>query len=77
MTIHICLNHCSAIGFGFAGVFIGVSCYCGNVQPPLSKFVPYEQCNFPCTGDESEMCGGMYKTNIYSTSIYSNIKSPF
>ena len=48
----------------YFGVQNGDSCYCGNDD---SKFIPVakEECNQPCSGDETQICGAMWRLNVY------------
>ena len=42
----------------FVGVENGSSCYCGKVLGEGATPAPEAQCNVPCAGNSSEICGG-------------------
>ena len=52
--------------FRYAGVENGDACYCGNAD---DKFIPTDpkECNIPCTGDQSQFCGGSWRLQVYDT----------
>ena len=57
MTAAQCLSFCGA-GKGFAGLEYGRECWCaGNLNANAGK-VPDADCNTPCMGDGTEVCGG-------------------
>ena len=62
MTIQRCANICS--DYLFFGVEHGDECYCGNTD---DSFLPSDsfECNTPCAGNESEICGGSWRINVY------------
>lgn len=59
-----CVQICHARGFAYAGVQYSESCLCGN---RYGQFGTADNCNMPCTGDASQMCGGMNSNMVYST----------
>jgi len=60
-----CVETCRAKGFAYAGVQYGQSCLCGN---SYGKFGTADNCNMKCTGDQSQICGGINSNSVYSTS---------
>lgn len=72
MTIEMCMNFCDVMGFPVAGLEYGGECYCGD---------SFENggggcsggCSTPCIGDDTQMCGGDWKMNVYERI---DIKSP-
>jgi hypothetical protein len=72
MTVEMCMNFCDVMGFPVAGLEYGGECYCGN---------SFENggggctggCSTPCIGDETQMCGGTWKLNVYERV---NVKTP-
>ena len=54
-------------GFRFAGVQYGEECYCGEEEPPRTRFTSQLECSMPCSGDREEMCGAGYRMNVYET----------
>lgn len=64
MTIEKCMLLCDNIGQDFSGNEAGTQCYCGTVLPDPSKKLPDSQCNYPCAGNKTELCGGDWKADI-------------
>ena len=67
LTPDKCKNACKENGFGFAGVQWKKECWCGTEAPPQDKIVEEVQCNLPCQGDSSKICGGSAKMNVYKS----------
>ncbi len=63
-TPQACIATCLGKGFAFAGVQYGQSCLCGN---SYGKYGKADNCNYKCTGDSGQICGGYTANNIYST----------
>jgi len=73
MTPRVCFDFCRIQDrMGFFGLLHGRDCYC----------TPYyrseaggenEDCDLPCPGDQSQMCGGKHKSDIYSMHFCNNI----
>ena len=57
-------------GYEYFGLENGDSCYCGYDD---SNFLPApsSECNYPCTGDSRETCGGSYRLSLYGTNFLS------
>jgi WSC domain len=51
-----CIAACSAAGYIFAATQYNSECWCGNYRPKL--VVDEKNCNFPCSGNVNEVCGG-------------------
>ncbi|KAJ9633336.1 hypothetical protein H2204_007053 [Knufia peltigerae] len=51
-----CIQQCSAAGYIFAGTQYTQECWCGYNRP--KQVVDDANCNFPCTGNVNEVCGG-------------------
>ncbi|KAL2060445.1 hypothetical protein VTL71DRAFT_9476 [Oculimacula yallundae] len=66
-TIEKCQTTCWSSGYKYAGVEFGGECYCGNAikNLPLDKAVAAQECNVPCKGNKSQMCGGPSKIHIF------------
>ena len=61
-----CIALCREKGYAYAGVQYGESCMCGNRYGRYGETLP-AACNYPCTGDPAQTCGG-YSTNaVYPT----------
>lgn len=71
-TLESCTETCTDLGYGFIGLTgntqDGASCYCGNTPNPQAVKAPSSQCNLPCPGNSSEICGGDYRMSLYNTS---------
>jgi hypothetical protein len=70
-TLESCTDTCTDLGYGFIGLTgntqDGASCYCGNTPNPQAVKAPSSQCNLPCPGNSSEICGGDYRMSLYNT----------
>lgn len=72
-----CLDACAQYGYMAAGLEYGQECYCGdpaNMNAAGSKFVDDSQCNVPCPGNASAICGGGSRLTTYfwkGTPLYS------
>merc|ERR550519_2537801 len=62
-----CMSRCASLGYSYAGVEYGDECFCGNTPPLASTIVESEECDEPCTGDASAICGGSWNMNVYKT----------
>lgn len=51
-----CVNACYGAGYTFAGTQYSGECWCGNAIP-IQKDLDRD-CNFGCTGNKSQTCGG-------------------
>lgn len=63
-TIAGCVAICAERGFAYAGVQYGESCLCGN---SYGRYGQSNACNFQCTGDAGEVCGGYNANSVYGT----------
>ena len=63
MTVELCTASCKANGFIYAGLEYYGECFCGDtVSGPATT---QDQCNYPCSGNNSETCGGFDRISIY------------
>lgn len=68
-TVSSCVQFCNDRGFRYAGVEYGKECFCGNSIAPgrlpdaAAGFLG--NCNFPCSGDPDQICGGYGQIGIY------------
>lgn len=46
-------------------------CFCGNVIPEGSIKLSDPQCNYKCSGDGKQLCGGYFTISIFETGIKS------
>ena len=65
-TPSVCIRYCKNRGFSFAGVQFRHECFCGN-STEAAKHKPCRDCNYPCPGHDSKICGGNDRMNVYST----------
>ncbi|KAL2141040.1 hypothetical protein VTI28DRAFT_2930 [Corynascus sepedonium] len=68
MTPEMCLDRCAEFGYHAAGFEYGQECYCGdpaNMATRGATFVSEEECNIPCAGNASAICGGLARLTTY------------
>ncbi|KAM0253586.1 hypothetical protein ACHAQJ_007214 [Trichoderma viride] len=68
MTPEQCLNQCAEYGYMAAGLEYGQECYCGdpeNIKTAGSTKMPETDCNVPCPGNASAICGGGSRLTTY------------
>ncbi len=63
MTVEKCIQICSEKGFKYAGLQYGIQCFCGN---SYGKYGESTNCNYKCSGNQSEICGGVWANSVYS-----------
>lgn len=63
MTLEKCATFCSA--WPFFGTEYGRECFCGLSLTEGSSPAPLAECNFPCAGDVSQVCGAGGRLNLY------------
>ncbi|KAL8771535.1 MAG: hypothetical protein Q9209_002977 [Squamulea sp. 1 TL-2023] len=54
-----CQEKCNTGKYIFAGTEYQTECYCGNVPPPNVYRSDQTYCNYACSGDQSQTCGGL------------------
>ena len=64
MTIGKCLEECK--DYKYAAVQNHRECFCGDEFRQETKFLKDSECNRPCDGDQTQMCGGGWKMNVYT-----------
>ena len=71
MTIEKCQTFCSSStnNYGLAGLEYGSQCYCGNGLQSGSS-LGQKNCNTPCKGNSSEICGGSSALSVYNLTTY-------
>lgn len=72
MTVMMCINHCRARGYPYAGLEYGEECYCGAAGSSYSLYGRYwdSACQHPCTGYSNERCGGIGRIAVYISEWY-------
>jgi len=63
MTVQTCLGFCA--GSAFAGLEYTRECWCAPYLSALSTKLPDSQCNLPCEGNSSQICGGALRLSVY------------
>jgi hypothetical protein len=66
MTVEQCVAACRSQGFALAGLQYSHWCFCGN---ELTGAMPANNCNMPCPGNSSQMCGGSWANSVYRTTM--------
>ncbi|OBT70836.1 hypothetical protein VF21_10396 [Pseudogymnoascus sp. 05NY08] len=63
----VCTAACLAAGFRYAGTEYSSECWCGNAIENSGGPAPdlNQQCQMPCNGDRSIMCGGPDRLDLY------------
>ncbi|KAL5598844.1 uncharacterized protein BROUX77_005877 [Berkeleyomyces rouxiae] len=64
MTVESCVSFCKGNGYRYAGLEYYGICFCG--QTINSSPLEADQCNFPCNGNSSEVCGGNSKISVWA-----------
>ncbi|KAL8970463.1 MAG: hypothetical protein Q9183_001511 [Haloplaca sp. 2 TL-2023] len=73
MTNEKCINGCNAQGYPIAATEYTNECWCGKRLPLTQK--NETDCNYACTGDETQICGGNgYFRDHSHMSLFSNGK---
>jgi len=68
LTPNMCLNQCAKFGYMAAGLEYGKECYCGdpaNMAAVGATFHPDSECDIPCAGNASSICGGENRLTTY------------
>ena len=58
-----CKKYCE--GYKFMSIQSAEFCRCGDKKPLILYKVEDEQCNLPCVGDSTQICGGSYRQKVY------------
>lgn len=61
MTAQKCQLRCAA--YKYFGTEYGHECWCGKNQPNITA--PAPDCNYPCSGDDGQLCGGANRINVW------------
>ncbi|KAH9905697.1 WSC domain-containing protein [Xylariomycetidae sp. FL2044] len=76
MTVDTCASFCQKRNFANFGVEYGRECYCGNGARPGAASAPETDCNMPCKGDASRMCGAGSRISVWNSTLYTPTRSP-
>lgn len=66
-TIENCALFCWQNNYKYAGAQYGSQCFCGNTYGAYGS-AGNSNCNYACTGNPKEYCGGYWTNSIYSLS---------
>jgi len=67
-TIESCIAQCAKLGYTIAGTEYADECYCDNYLRNGAELADSDdECNKPCAGDATEMCGAGNRLSVYST----------
>lgn len=68
MTRSACIRLCREEGYRYAGVQWASYCFCGAQYGRYGR-APEDQCNTPCGGDSTEICGGTWRNSVFDTGL--------
>lgn len=68
ITVENCIAGCASDGYSIAGLMNGNQCLCDNAMSRNSPALDATQCDLNCSGNTTEVCGGTWHYDIYSTS---------
>lgn len=69
MTAALCISECRSRGFSYAGTQYSSWCFCDNTY---GKSGTAENCDMPCSGKASEICGGGWANSVYRVNRKNN-----
>ena len=69
-TIESCVSLCRLHRKRYAALQAGFACFCGADGVAYDKYgkAPDSECYVPCKGNPSQICGGLYRNNIFDLS---------
>ncbi len=69
MTNQVCMAYCTGLGYKYAGTEWSRECWCGNsfaaTRTPATTVASLAKCNYKCTGDATQNCGGDSWLSLY------------
>ncbi|CAN0069455.1 unnamed protein product, partial [Ectocarpus sp. 6 AP-2014] len=66
MTMEMCEAECT--GNTYFGMQYGTECFCGGESTDLLQHGESTACDYECSGDSEQVCGGFYAMSVYSYS---------
>ena len=70
MTNEACMAFCEGLNFAFGGTEWSRECWCGNsyapTREPNTTLASVANCNFRCSGDNAQYCGGDSWLSLYA-----------
>ncbi|KAG6332530.1 hypothetical protein ID866_6559 [Astraeus odoratus] len=67
MTVEDCLARCQSDNYTIAGIEYGTQCFCGDYLINGATKAADSDCNMPCVGNPSEICGAGNHLSLYSS----------
>ncbi|KAK8243582.1 hypothetical protein IWZ00DRAFT_178194 [Phyllosticta capitalensis] len=67
-----CQEVCVGASYEVMAMVNGTNCYCGNKIPAKSSQVDDDKCNTPCSGYDSDNCGGKNYWQVYLSGLDNN-----
>ncbi len=64
MTGEACVAYCREHGYAYAATQYSDQCFCDN---DFGSMGPADNCNMPCSGSPTEICGGSWANTVYTT----------
>lgn len=74
MTLAKCAAFCS--DYPYFGTEWSRECWCGDEPADGSGLAPLEDCNYACTGDATEACGGSRRLSLYHNAALTGPQQP-
>ena len=75
-TIETCHKYCAGQGYDLFGLQESSQCFCGNeICSGDHDLVEQSQCEKPCSGDSSQICGSCWRLSVYRISSSSSSSS--
>eukprot|EP00903_Cladosiphon_okamuranus_P010392 g9830.t1 len=74
MSKEVCADLCA--GSTFFGTQYGEECWCTDEASLDFDAIGAGLCNFPCTGDGAEICGGWFSVSVYEYDADGNAPTP-
>ncbi|KAM7192287.1 WSC domain containing protein [Rhypophila sp. PSN 637] len=65
MTVQRCQTFCNDGQFKYAGLEYSKECWCAQQLSGISAKLDDQECDMPCDGDKSQVCGGALKLTVY------------
>ena len=72
LTVDMCISICLDNNFTYAGMQYYRVCYCDNAIPTVEA--PASECNAPCDGNTTQICGGTWRLRGIIVDIFRCLK---
>jgi hypothetical protein len=69
MTYTLCAKFCA--GYAYLGLEYSSECYCASTLPSNTTLYPDTECNMPCSGSPSQLCGAANRLTLFKSDIIS------